>query len=463
MARLAIWSHAASDTVNALKVEVAAQGDNLIKIRRTNSNFTGRAGDIIINYGDSNMPSNVIGRATVLNPGHRIGNASNKSTAFRAFADAGVKTVDFTTSRSTAQGWVDNGELVYARTRLQGHSGEGIIACHRDPSELGNVGGVETADSAVSAQLYTRGITSDRREFRIHVMKGKITYVQQKKRRDGYADMPEYSGVVRNYHTGWIYATQMAQLNEEAKREALKAINALGLDYGAVDVITRREEAWVLEVNTAPGMTGTNLTTFASNVLRLLNGQEVEEVMPAPSLDNLQREINEAPPAAPAASPRTVRQTLQREAAPAPAPATESEVAADETFALAGDSEQNLRATPVNRASNNQSRRNGERAVQLANSIPTPAPEAPPAAPVDTGRASRPANVNRAIDRLTERFAEPARTAPTPQNNGVYLITVDNERTVGKYDGSMNHFEIIGWEVPVAASDATIVEQLCVL
>jgi|AKZA01.1.fsa_nt_gi Glutathione synthase/Ribosomal protein S6 modification enzyme (glutaminyl transferase) len=419
MARLAIWSHAASDTVNALKVEVAAQGDNLIKIRRNNSNFTGRAGDIIINYGDSNMPSHVIGRATVLNPGHRIGNASNKSTAFRTFADAGVKTVDFTTSRTTAQEWVDSGELVYARTRLQGHSGEGIVACHRDPSSLGNIGGVQTSESAVSAQLYTRGITADRREFRIHVMKGKITYVQQKKRRDGYADMPEYSGVVRNYHTGWIYATQMAQLNEEAKREALKAIQALGLDYGAVDVITRRDEAWVLEVNTAPGMTGTNLTTFASNVLRLLNGQEVEEVMPAPSLDELQREVNNTP----SAQTRTVRQTLQREAAPAPAPAPapEQEVAADENFALSGDSAQNLRATPVNRTQSNQSRRNGERAVQLANST------------------------------------------PTLQNNGVYLITVDGERTVGKYDVSMSHFEIVGWEVPVAASDATILEHLCVL
>lgn len=432
MARLAIWSHAASDTVNALKVEVAAQGDNLIKIRRTNSNFTGRAGDVIINYGDSNMPSNVIGRATVLNPGHRIGNASNKSTAFRTFADAGVKTVEWTTSRTTAQEWVDNGELVYARTRLQGHSGEGIVACHREVGGLGNVGGIATSESAVSAQLYTRGITSDRREFRIHVMKGKITYVQQKKRRDGYADMEEYSAVVRNYHTGWIYATQMAQLNDEAKREALKAIEALGLDYGAVDVITRREEAWVLEVNTAPGMTGTNLTTFAANCLRILNGQEVEEVMPAPSLDNLQREINETPAAAP------VRQSN--------APGGELEA-----------------------MERHQSSRRAATVRETLQRQPEPAPVAPAPAPepVDTGRAARPANVNRAIDSLNrrngERAVEMANSIPTPQNNGVYLIVVDGERTVGKYDGRMTHFEIVGWEVPVAMADATIVEQLCVL
>lgn len=412
MARIAIWSHAASDTVNALKAEIAEQGDNLVKIRRTNSNFTGRTGDIIINYGDSQMPASVIGRATVLNPGHRISNASNKLTSFGAFRDAGVKTVEWTADQATARQWVESGELVYARTRLQGHSGEGIVACHRDPSSLGNIGGVTTSETAVAAQLYTKGITSDRREFRIHVMKGKITYVQQKKRRDGYADMPEYSGVVRNYHTGWIYATQMAQLNDEAKREALKAISALGLDYGAVDVITRREEAWVLEVNTAPGMTGTNLTTFASNIIRLSRGEEVQEVMAAPSLDELQREVNNVPPSAAPVAP-TAPVASRPTPAPAPAPVEE---AADENFAL----------------------------------------------PADTGRASRPANVNRAIDSLNRR-GERMPSTQTPQNNGVYLITVDGERTVGKFVSSMSHFEIVGWEVPVAASDATVLEYLCVL
>lgn len=405
MARIAIWSHAASDTVNALKVEVANQGDNLIKIRRNNSTFTGRRDDLVINYGDSNIPRGIIGNARVLNAGDAIGRSSNKRTAFQEMQRAEVKTVEWTTSANQAQEWMNEGCLVYARTQLQGHSGEGIVACSTRMSEFGTIGGIQTSENLARANLFTKGITADRREYRIHVMEGKITYVQQKKRRDGYADMPEYSNVVRNYHTGWIYAAQMAPLNEEAKREALKAIAALGLDYGAVDVITRRDEAWVLEVNTAPGMTGTNLETFASNIIRLSRGEEVVSVAEvsaqvAADVTALQREV----------SATTV---------PPVAPVSESQ----------------LRANPP----------------QLFEPVPVMQAVPEPRAATGSTRQTNSASGRQQGNTTGLR------------NNGVYLITVDGERTVGKYDQRVGHFEIIGWEVPVLTADATVLEQLCVL
>ncbi|MGL6101469.1 MAG: hypothetical protein ACRC0G_17855, partial [Fusobacteriaceae bacterium] len=48
---------------------------------------------------------------------------------------------------------------------------------------------------------------------------------------------------------------------------------------GAVDVITRRDDAWVLEVNTAPGLQGTNLSTYAENFCRIYRGEEVVSVV----------------------------------------------------------------------------------------------------------------------------------------------------------------------------------------
>ncbi|MNY63636.1 hypothetical protein D3C86_2006230 [compost metagenome] len=43
------------------------------------------------------------------------------------------------------------------------------------------------------------------------------------------------------------------------------AVNAIGLTFGAVDVIWNeyRHQAYVLEVNTAPGLTGTTLEKYA--------------------------------------------------------------------------------------------------------------------------------------------------------------------------------------------------------
>lgn len=276
MARLAIYSHAPSDSVNLLKAHFAEQGINLIKIKRENSRFAGREGDIIVNYGSSSFPSDRVGRGRLLNQPGAVALSSNKLRAFEAFQQAGVKTVEWTNRQDIAQGWVEQGGMVYARTQLQGHSGAGIVIGYGNPAGVGDAGDVQVTSTLPRAQLYTKALLQERREFRIHVMDGKITYVQQKRRRDGFRENENYSNLVRNHHTGWIYATQNADVCDEAKREAIKAINALGLDFGAVDVITRRGEAWVLEVNTAPGMSGTNLETYANNFTRLMNGQPVE-------------------------------------------------------------------------------------------------------------------------------------------------------------------------------------------
>lgn len=398
MARIAIYSHNVSDTVNLLKARMAELGINMPKIKRTGSTFRGRVDDLIINYGASSLTAATIGQATVLNSPELIAGASNKLNAFQAFRTANVKTVPWTNSAEEAQAWLDDGKIVYARTTLQGHSGEGIKLAFNNPATVGDAGDLEVTSNLPRAPLYTQAIMSERREYRIHVMKGRITFVQQKKRRDGYRDLESFSMLVRNHHTGWIYAAQQAEPNDEAKREAIKAIEALGLDYGAVDIITRRDEAWVLEVNTAPGMTGTNLETFADNIKRIFEGGEPEAVMTAPALTSLQEEIRNAEPA-PTRRPR-----------------------------------------------------------QSGNTVPTPAATAQPVPTATPAPA--------AVPQATQaRAAQPrTRSALTaPVNNGVYIITVSNERTIGKYNSDLAHFEIVGWEVPVEASEATVVEQLCVL
>ncbi|BBU72659.1 ribosomal protein S6 glutaminyl transferase [Cronobacter phage vB_CsaP_009] len=295
MSRLAIFSHAPSDTVNLIREQINGMEDQrIIKIRSTGSTFRGRRGDLIVNYGSSSLPESIIGSARILNHPQAISNASNKRTAMNILRENNIPIVESTTDREEAQQWMDNGSVVYARTQLQGHSGAGIVVCANENllSQLADIGSsVETSTSLVNANLYTKGLTEQRREFRIHVMNGVVTYVQQKRRRDGYREMEEYSNVVRNYHTGWIYATQNADVIDSAKVAAVQSVSALGLDYGAVDVITRMDNCWVLEVNTAPGMTGTNLETFCNNIIRVKNGDSPEGV--SVDLQELVDEINE--------------------------------------------------------------------------------------------------------------------------------------------------------------------------
>lgn len=277
--RINILPYGPSDSVVALKEAMAAILNKRVAALKIDGSsvFRGRAADTIINWGNSRFnDTRVFGQARVLNAPEAIRRASMKTDAMAAMSAAGVPIVESTTDRSVAQGWMDSGSLVYARTVLQGHSGEGIVMAHRNPSEVNGVGNAFTVqDTLPQARLYTKGIYQQRREFRIHVMNGTVTYVQQKKRADGAQERPEYSNVVRNYHTGWIYASSDIRPSDAALRAAVDAVTALGLDFGAVDVITRRDNVWVLEVNTAPGLQGTNLSTYAENFCRIYRGEEV--------------------------------------------------------------------------------------------------------------------------------------------------------------------------------------------
>lgn len=318
-----------------------------------------------------------------------------------------MKTVEWTNQRSIAQGWVEQGGMVYARTTLQGHSGAGIVIGYGNPAGVGDAGDVQVTSTLPSAQLYTKAILQERREFRIHVMDGKITYVQQKRRRDGFRENETYSNLVRNHHTGWIYATQNADVCDEAKREAIKAIEALGLDFGAVDVITRRGEAWVLEVNTAPGMSGTNLETYANNFTRLMNGEPVEGLVVDMSIP------------------------------------VERGGELDAMVAYQREQRNDNRNT---RNDGNTSRRNTQpQPEQPQTAIPAVAPYVAPAEAPVSSATTRDTNGTPLI------------------NNGVYKLVVDDHETVGKFIADCDHFEILGWEVPVEREDATIGERLCTL
>lgn len=274
--RIAIMPYGASDSVNALKAGLEEAGHLVVKLNRETSLFRGRPTDMIINWGNSIITPTrlelLAGGGQILNNPENIRHSANKRLSFIAMADQNVPTVEYTNRREVAQGWLDAGELVYARTRISGHSGEGIVMVHNEPDSITGVGqAFEVVSELPQAVLYTKGITEQRREFRIHVMGGVVTSIQQKKRANGWRENPAFSNVVRNYHTGWIYASDDVSPNAAAIDAAIRAVDSLNLDFGAVDIITRRDNAWVLEVNTAPGLQGTNLQSYVDNFSSMFN------------------------------------------------------------------------------------------------------------------------------------------------------------------------------------------------
>jgi glutathione synthase/RimK-type ligase-like ATP-grasp enzyme len=172
-----------------------------------------------------------------LNHPDYIKNARNKIRAFALWKNKGVAHVPHTTSKENAQKWASEGYKVVARTADQ-QAGSGITV-------------VEAYGIVPDMPLYTKYIPK-KREFRVHVFQGKVILVQEKRRKKGVS--ADYT--VRSNHRGWVFCIQDIKEPKELRNLGVAAVSALGLDFGAVDIIynEKQDKLYALEVNTAPGI-----------------------------------------------------------------------------------------------------------------------------------------------------------------------------------------------------------------
>lgn len=249
-------------------------GGRLIKLE--NTRYRPRSSHTIINWGNSRRPDWAHEGVTMMNEPEYVAVASNKLRAFNQLNERGVPTVPFTTDFYTAQEWLLEGSKVFARHSLSGHSGEGIhvIEPNADNSRIAQIAqqladmGHERLSSVVfdevrevelpTAPLYTRAV-SNSGEYRVHVFNGEVILYQKKSRRvddDGNVITAEGEEAdVRNLASNWVYRTGNLRRLERIEQLAISAIEALGLDFGAVDIIKDNNlNVYVLEVNSAPGL-----------------------------------------------------------------------------------------------------------------------------------------------------------------------------------------------------------------
>lgn len=200
----------------------------------------------IINWGS--------GSITGLNNSLAVSNAVNKIRTFDCLARASVRTPDWTTNKDVAKSWITTtNDTVFCRTTTNGHSGQGIVIA-------------KTVLDLVNAPLYTKFIDKDA-EFRIHVFDGRVIDQRQKiKASDG---RPITSNYINTHNNGYVFQHTSAPV--DCHTQAIAAVKALGLDFGAVDVVYKKDtpssgKAYVLEVNTAPGLTGSTITAYANAI-----------------------------------------------------------------------------------------------------------------------------------------------------------------------------------------------------
>jgi glutathione synthase/RimK-type ligase-like ATP-grasp enzyme len=206
----------------------------------------------ILNWGSSQAP--VFPVYSVINSFEAVSKAANKLTTLQLLAKAEVSCPVFFTDRVKAATAADTDmHTVVARTTLFGHSGQGIVIV--EPGE---------GSRLPYAPLYTLYFKK-KREFRVHVFGGNIIDFQEKKKR---SNVEPVDWRVRNYDSGFVFCREGVELPEVVAEQSIKAVLALGLDFGAVDVGYNEQlaQACVFEVNTACGLEGSTVRAYAEAV-----------------------------------------------------------------------------------------------------------------------------------------------------------------------------------------------------
>lgn len=189
----------------------------------------------------------------------------------------GTVTVPFLTDpRIVALRVRENNETWVARTLDRASSGAGIELVTQDVLSTGRI---------PRAGVYTKAIEK-RREYRVHVIRLPhggyvVADVVRKIRRPGVDDTNR--PFIWNHDADFIFVRNGVNRDTVPNRvlqKALIAVRGMSLHFGAVDVIVERggrladAQAYVLEINTAPGMEGQTVQMYAQYFRSLIGEAE---------------------------------------------------------------------------------------------------------------------------------------------------------------------------------------------
>lgn len=182
-------------------------------------------------------------RETVINSQSALQNNTDKFAALQQLESAGINVPDYTRSREDFGDEIEYPILGRQESHTRGQD-INLILQWRDAYLTDN-------------DFFVEYIPTDF-EYRMHVVNGEVVCTHEKRLRSEASNHP----FIRNAETGWVFLDP----REEAPPDslAIDAVGALGLDFGAVDIV--REEGtgdhYVLEVNSAPSLDEANLRRY---------------------------------------------------------------------------------------------------------------------------------------------------------------------------------------------------------
>jgi len=260
----------------------------------------------ILNVGETSSEGLPVG-VRVFNPPSKVAASSNKRGCRITFQKQGVPSPKLWLSASA----IEAGEFPVVGRTTHHSKARGFWYCKNAK---------EAAKAEAAGATHFLKFIKNTLEFRVHLFSMSKTdersergyrsvKLSQKVPRD---DKVQHDAIIKNHDSGWVFNFTGGKSDEAsiARRAAKKALAAVGLDWGAVDVMVSKEtkEAFVLEINSAPCLTDGLANTsevYASWVLHLTGLREKVLAPPAQILAPTKQ-----PPPKPPAKPR--KEILQR-------------------------------------------------------------------------------------------------------------------------------------------------------
>jgi glutathione synthase/RimK-type ligase-like ATP-grasp enzyme len=206
---------------------------NVLKQRLIEEDYQGKA----INWGNS--VSNYAQDHEVLNKPESVANAVNKHIALQMLKDGEVGTPLLLSDARTA---VLEGIKIVGRPNYHSKGREYYIVSNED----------EFNDAITRGATHFLTYIDDALEFRVHIVNGNSIKISQKV----FSEEAQADAGRRNHRFGTVCVYPHDFNHKKSLRKVAKqAVEALNLDFGAVDILFKDDKYYVLEVNTAPCLT----------------------------------------------------------------------------------------------------------------------------------------------------------------------------------------------------------------
>lgn len=244
--RIAIlYSKASSKTGAALKRAFSDLGARRVLIKRTDKRCNV---DAVLRWGSSTRFTN-LGRQVELNSSYAVARTTDKLAMLTTLKNRGVPVPEFNTTPD--ESLKDKYGNFYIRTS----GGKVRYGADVTPRDL----------------YYSKPIALKRREYRVHVFNGAIWALYEKTPLS--TDTPHPA--LFNSETCHFRRVDLDRslCDVTGQQIAIEAVNALGLLFGAVDLVRLKNGTGyvVCEVNSSAGLNGPNVNKFAMLCASYLN------------------------------------------------------------------------------------------------------------------------------------------------------------------------------------------------